>query len=151
MKNLIIFLLILSIVSLSGCVSDSPDKLQRTETEMGYRSEFNGEWSVEVLTRGTFIESLNEAKAEAEISDLEIYNETGYSKLEDYGTTQIAGITAYYNTYYLLYEDNTPVKFNGILRFEKNNKWYAINWMDQLGNPNKNEIEQEIAYYINKL
>ncbi|QUH23447.1 hypothetical protein HYG87_06570 [Methanobacterium alkalithermotolerans] len=52
MKNLIIFLLILSIVSLSGCVSDSPDKLQRTETEMGYRSEFNGEWSVEVLTRG---------------------------------------------------------------------------------------------------
>jgi hypothetical protein len=123
---LILALLLLAVVSVSGCTSSDATK------------QYNL-----TITNAT---GFNENHALYAISPQKDDASVGYINLK-YGTKTINGIKVYYD----IYKDTEENHVNGETYFKKNNKWYMITWQDIEGNPNKAAIDSEIADKIKNI
>ncbi|OEC87894.1 MULTISPECIES: hypothetical protein [Methanobacterium] len=126
MKKIILItaLLLLAVVSVSGCTSN--------------QKEYNL-----TVTNAT---DFNEDHALYAISPQKDDASFGYINLK-YGTKTINGIKVYYD----VYNDTEENHVNGETYFEKNGKWYMITWQDIEGNPNKSLIDSEISDKIKNI
>lgn len=157
-KSMIILclLLISGIVAASGCTSDSSSDINREKWKWGYQTQGDYDsmtgygWSVILTddTYGSFLQEMSEEKALINVTDKEIYDEEGWTKLLDSGTKTMEGINVYYNKYQSLDEDGLVEAVEGIIIFKKDGRWYKITWKDRPLEPNQKDVEKEISYYL---
>lgn len=84
-----VFLLVSGIVAVSGCTSDSSSDINREKWKWGYRTRGDYDsntkygWSVILTddTYGSFLQEMSEEKALINVTDKEIYDEEGWTKL----------------------------------------------------------------------
>jgi hypothetical protein len=125
----IILCLIAGIVFISGCTDSNSQSYNVT------------------FMNATDLNNFNDAKALDAVKPNSDDNQLGF-KVIDYGNKTVNGVNVYYNSYT---DDNKPDILIGDVYFQKNNKWYMIEWNDSTGNPNKNAIDNEISNKINSI
>lgn len=126
---LIVTLLLLAIVSISGCTS--------SDTTKQYNITVNNAGDLATFTDVKALDSVKPSSDDAQLG----FNVT------DYGTKTINGIKVYYN----VYTDSDDNSVNGDLYFKKGNSWHSLIWKDVSGNPNKAAIDNEINDKINSI
>ena len=127
---------------------NAPAGVNRTDYGWAERSTGYGyanKWQVHLTKSSFFLDSATVDKVLKKIENKTENLEDGDTNIET-GTTTLNGFKVYYKTFTNKHGDP-----EGMLYFEKNNKWYWIQWNDDAGNPNKSLIDSEIAYYMNKM
>lgn len=136
----LVLAVIASVIMISGCTSDVN---RTTYGDYSERSTGNG-WQV-LLNKNPLIEPATVDNVLTKIEPNSEDTEKGHTNIQT-GTKTINGVTVYYKSFT---RENGVLE--GMLYFEKNGKWYKIEWNDESGNPNKSKIDSEITYYINKV
>lgn len=132
----------------SGCTDNTSNVNRTTYGDYAERSTANGvdhQWQVHITKSSPFLDTANVNTITQKVQPNAEDTEKGYTNIQT-GNRTINGFTVYYKTYTKKNND-----LEGMFYFEKKGKWYLISWNDQQGNPNKNLIDSEIKYYMDKM